>query len=338
MNETIGIVTTSINSKPPALAKWAQIGQLHVAGDTNVPYELPRYVMDLDGYFYSPEHQGSWVCSDFIGWKCIQRRNIAILEALAERHEYLVIVDDDNVPVGTGNEWLGAAMQRFAAPCLAKPAGQVFNPGSLCTPSTRARGVPFPPGPLDNCTDQSRIGVPVAVLASLWTGDPDVDAVERMVNAPDVLGIRGEIGLSFESGGYAPVNSQSTTWDSKFAPLAAVIPHLGRFDDIWGSYIAERIFKHQCVGVWFGHPLVSQADRNEHDLLVDLEREVFGYRHNREFIAFLNTTRLSADDILGNYLEIAQAIARELPWFPKKSIDFMHAWVEDVRSLDVGGV
>ena len=53
-------------------------------------------------------------------------------------------------------------------------------------------------------------------------------------------------------------------------PYYAVLPFVGRMDDIWGGYLLQARFP-DCVV--YGPPTVYQA-RNEHDLVRDLEGEM----------------------------------------------------------------
>lgn len=323
----IAVVSTSINERPRAYAAWAEVGDLIVAGDLKTPPELPGYIDELGGTYLSPDDQRGWQVSDVIGWNCIQRRNTAILNALSFGYEYLTIVDDDNYPKVA--RLFGEAMiDRMHLTATVTPMGRVWNPGALCAPRTRARGVPLTDVLIDY-TEPVRMFHTIGIVASLWEGDPDIDAVERMANNPEVGGLVGEVGLSF-AGGYAPVNSQSTSWERSIAMLAAVPPHLGRMDDIWGGYIAQRILREHGIGAWFGHPRVEQI-RNEHDLTKDFDAERIGYQYTVEFVTFLDALHLPANqDIPTQYVAIAEALAG-LPWFPDKTVEFMLRWVEDVE-------
>ena len=63
-------------------------------------------------------------------------------------------------------------------------------------------------------------------------------------------------------------------------PYYAVLPHVGRMDDIWGSYILQYYFPNSVI---YNKASVYQ-DRNVQDLVTNLEKEVIGYRNTYDFI------------------------------------------------------
>ena len=94
------IATTTINPPTEALLKYASMPDWHVivAGDLRTPHDLYE---NLDNVTYlSPDNQleNYPVLSELIGWKCIQRRNFAILEAYKLGADIIAIIDDDNIP------------------------------------------------------------------------------------------------------------------------------------------------------------------------------------------------------------------------------------------------
>ena len=64
-----------------------------------------------------------------------------------------------------------------------------------------------------------------------------------------------------------------------------VIPHIGRMDDIWGGYALQQDLK-EIYGkfVVYNKATVYQ-DRNEHDLTIDMDEEMIGYRYNPKLIS-----------------------------------------------------
>ena len=60
-----------------------------------------------------------------------------------------------------------------------------------------------------------------------------------------------------------------------------VLPYVGRMDDIWGSYLVQHKFGSECIA--FCSPTVYQ-DRNEQDLITNLENELIGYRYTQNII------------------------------------------------------
>ena len=59
-----------------------------------------------------------------------------------------------------------------------------------------------------------------------------------------------------------------------------MLPHVGRMDDIWASYFVQEKFPNSVI---YNTPSVYQ-ERNEHDIVLDLEREVIGYRNTLKLL------------------------------------------------------
>ncbi|MEM1296764.1 MAG: hypothetical protein AAGH89_15470, partial [Verrucomicrobiota bacterium] len=115
------------------------------------------------------------------------------------------------------------------------------------------------------------------VQADFWDGDPDIDAICRLSRRPEVKFAEFP---PFGSTQMAPFNSQNTFLAREVLPRYAVIPGIGRMDDIWGSFIAQYHFPESVV---YNQATVYQQ-RNEQDLVKNLEEEVLGYRHTLELL------------------------------------------------------
>jgi len=119
----------------------------------------------------------------------------------------------------------------------------------------------------------------VVVNAGLWLGDPDVDAITRIVTPVQVTKRRvgAPLRIALAPGTFCPFNSQNTAFSIDLLPCMYLIvmgdryrgASCDRYDDIWMSYIAKRIIDRVGDRITFGAPLVRQ-DRNAHDLLIDL--------------------------------------------------------------------
>jgi hypothetical protein len=117
----------------------------------------------------------------------------------------------------------------------------------------------------------------VAVNAGLWLDDPDIDAMTRLERPIVVRGMRGGAPERFalQPGTWSPFNSQNTALLREVIPAYFVSPCVGRYDDIWPSYLVVRIAEHLGDVIAFGQPLMRQK-RNEHNLWKDLDNERVG--------------------------------------------------------------
>jgi len=118
----------------------------------------------------------------------------------------------------------------------------------------------------------------ILVQADLWDGDPDIDAIARLTYKPIVK--YDEIRKPYCSNRISPFNSQNTFLSRKVFPYYAVLPYIGRFDDIWGGYLLQHYFPNSVI---YNKASVYQ-ERNIQSLITNLEKEIYGYRYNLNFI------------------------------------------------------
>jgi hypothetical protein len=272
------IVTTTINHPTLATMKFSQMEdwKLIVVGDTKTPHEDYE---NLNCIYLTPEYQEQKykALSDSIGWRSIQRRNIGFVEAYNLGADIIATVDDDNIPYNNWGQDLKVGHEiEFD---LWESDNGYFDPLSVTNrPDLWHRGYPISHVPSKNNVNyMGKSTRKVLVQANLWDGDPDIDALCRLSNMPCV---KYDINSPYGSNQISPFNSQNTFLAREVIPHYMVIPHVGRMDDIWGSYIIQLMFPNSVV---YDKPTVYQ-DRNEQDLVTNLENEVIGYRNTLKFI------------------------------------------------------
>ena len=264
------IVCTSINPPTQAIKKFDNFKDwtLIVVGDLKTPknYKLKN------GIFLNKREQNliDKKLSDLIGWNCIERRNLGILLAKKYNADIIALVDDDNIPYKNWGKNLLVGKKKFINTYEVKTP--VFDPISVTKyKNLWHRG--FPLNLLDqrNAKLVGKKKIMIDVQADFWDGDPDIDAICRLSKMP-VCGF--EQFEPFGSNQIAPFNSQNTFLHRDVIPYYSVLPHAGRMDDIWGAYIVQKYFPGSVV---YNKATVYQ-DRNEQDLVTNLENEVIGYR------------------------------------------------------------
>jgi hypothetical protein len=287
------IVTTTI--QPPTLASvrfsemkdWTFI----IVGDQKTPHK------EYDGgnwIYLHPDYQQKTYpeLSDAIGWHCIMRRNIGFVEAWRMGADVVASIDDDNIPYSDWgkNLWVGksidARVYDVPEPCLA------FDPLSVTNhPEVWHRGYPV------DTIHYSRTPVfqgikkqKVLIQADLWDGDPDVDAICRMIYQPTFAQLIAPYGYTSDK--YIPFNSQNTFFAREVLPYYMVLPHVGRMDDIWGGYIAQYLLNTRPV--FF--PPTTYQQRNAQSIRKNLQDEVFGYLNTTIFLENLNNFELLLPD------------------------------------------
>lgn len=338
------LITTTINV-PGNLESWRNAldddDPIIVAGDQQSPHnEISEFLANLpgDNVYLGPAEQGKWESSSAIGWRCVQRRNIALLEAIKRHPDYIITVDDDNYPLSNLHGLhLDDIFAGTVVPELVTAGNGWFNPGIACVPPVIHRGFPMHVRNVQTQVDQAAL-YPVknvGVVASLWTGDPDIDAIERLHSNPTTRGV-SHPGVILNAGTWAPFNSQATAFKLELAPAMYMWPGVGRYDDIWASYLMRAIMDRRNLHVHYGEPLVHQL-RNEHDLLKDLEAEVFGMRHTPHLVQCLRhaSKHLTEGTVRDQLFEIWHFLSSAAKYIPDSTRMAWGAWLEDLKTVGV---
>lgn len=290
------IVTTTINPPSKALNLFAQKKDwnLIVVGDLITPHkEFRSFEKKFSNVLYlSPEDQEKKYkkLSDAIGWRKIQRRNIGYLEAYRMGSEIVASVDDDNIPYPDWGENLIIGSKTEVNHY--KETGLVFDPvGATNTPNIWHRGFPIQLVNKRKYDKPSKKVMKFDIQADFWDGDPDIDAICRMILSPEVKYQKKYFPLA--SNKISPFNSQNTFLSRKVLVDYFLFPDIGRMDDIWASYyVLSKGYK-----VVYSHATVKQ-ERNVHDLTKDMKNEYIGYENNIELI---NQLKINPDNII-NFL------------------------------------
>lgn len=282
------IITTTINPPTRALKAFAEIcvrdgWTMFIVGDQKTPHDA--YAEFVEQYenaivYIRPEDQEATPAlkelSDLIGWNCIQRRNFGLIAAYKWGADIIATIDDDNIPT---EDWgkVCRVGEEFGVSTF-KSDLPVFDPIAPAFPTLWHRGFPV------QLIHERKIDKPqllrrkVLVQADLWDGDPDIDAICRISQRPTA--IFNPAIIHYAGDKPMPFNSQNTFLSREVIPEYFLFPHVGRMDDIWAAYYVQAIFG-DCVA--FYKATVFQ-DRNDHNLVRDLENEMLGYNHTIDFI------------------------------------------------------
>jgi len=347
----VALITTTINI-PTVLTEWVQTGMtkddvIIVAGDHKSPHDEISGLLTsitreygITTEYMAPQAQERYAVSDAISWNCIQRRNIALLRAMELKSEYILTIDDDNAPTSPNQVThlvdIMMGVDHGDTKIFSTNTGW-YNPGRQClTDDLRFvthRGFPLSRRHEKPFYVYDSVKPPIGVAAMLWTGDPDIDAMERIVNRPNVA--RVVMNTVVQPGTWAPFNTQATMIRGELAPALFMWPHVGRYDDIWASYVYRKIADKRGYGAYYGRPAVHQ-DRNEHNLLSDLQAEMFGMRMNERVIASIQETKLrDGDTVLGDFAEIITDVL-SAGLVPKTTAHAFSTWCDDVEVIQYG--
>lgn len=320
------LITTTINI-PSVLALYRRFDpsasvRFFVAVDKKTPASAISFCDSLGNCEVT--HYTNYKCDSIIGDNSIQRRNIALLEALKWGADIIVSVDDDNIPIDPNyfvkfeslftwprsNLAFGRPMP-FDGLC-AHSVNNWFDPGQFLSPPATHRG--FPSQIVPETYFESITGAKIGVAAGMVLGDPDTSAVERIARSPRVSGVSEilKAGIVVHPTTHTVFNSQNTAIIRELAPAWAMWSGVGRYDDIFASLIVQRVMRERNYYVHFGRPFTYQ-ERNKHDLTRDLAGELWGMQKIAHIAAALDETNLPRVSVAEDTRRLFEAIGHLLP-------------------------
>lgn len=253
----------------------------------------------------------------YLPYRSVQRRNVGLLYAYERGAEVIVTIDDDNF-LHTKN-FLGAHRLGRSNLDVATAQSGWFNICSFLKEKNKReffhRGTPLEARFMQSGVRIQKKEVQVTVNAGLWLKDPDIDAMTRLYflrNPIRSIAYSRKTNFALAPRTWSPFNSQNTALAREVLPAYFLSPVVGRYDDIFGSYVVRRIADHLGHAVSYGFPLVVQH-RNPHSHWKDfLELEATGHRLVGVFAAALRSIRVAGGDYHACYREIIRALPKAL--------------------------
>lgn len=334
-----------------------------ITGDRKTPASAKEYCRELEKkygiliQFMDVDDQEQYLkkhplLKGYLPWNCIQRRQVAILKAYEQGADIIVLIDDDNYIAC--EDYVGHHLHLGAdvtMPVVSSPTGW-YN---ICEDLEERQGRKFYPrgyswkDRIEEVKDSewNEHKVRAVVNAGFWLGDPDIDAVTRLAAPIDVISYKRDHNYALGQGTYSPFNSQNTAIHRDIVPVYFLVPDIGRFDDIWSSYIVERLAWQMGDCVSYGQPLVKQV-RNEHDYWVDAYSEEMGTKMTTDFCRWLREIELTEHSYLACGIELFEKLKRhidrlsndELPVknraYVNHVIDGHRVWFETMKNMNEG--
>lgn len=234
------------------------------------------------------------------------RKNITFIEAAKSGVEYLFETDDDNLVDDHALVLENVhALDGNSEPCNAQTNTNLFEEIYATDDRIWARGFPIKwleDGPKQGGRDAN---IHPGVVQFLVQGNPDVDAIFRLVKSNDIdLTVKSNALPVTVFSDFHPFNSQATLWPKRYFSLCYLPSTCSiRMTDIWRGYIAQRILYECGEGVKFEKPAVTQV-RNEHKIHQDFFDEHLGYLQSETVIQSLQEVSLTSFDIAGMAVEL----------------------------------
>ena len=366
MSDTAALVTTTIHV-PNALSGY--VGNflanghrdviVYVIGDKKTPPETASFCRQLSAQFpisiryIDTADQERYMSrfpklKDQLPYNSIQRRNIGLLMAYEDKAGVIVTIDDDNHVAERDYLVCHQVVGKTVRLPTIRSEGGWFNVcGYLKENSGQDfyhRGFPSALRWKEFPFSITNSDVNVVVNVGLWTGDPDIDAITRMHRPLNVIGFKegAPDRVALAAGTWHPFDSQNTALARETIPAYFLSPYIGRYDDIWPSYLVRKIADHLGQHISYGRPLVNQA-RNAQDVWKNLESERMGWELTNDFVEITRTADLNGTRsynecirVLLETLEIELPKSRKYPGYESTVARFLEGyqvWVETLEAI-----
>ena len=327
MNKTKFIVITTINKPTEAISKFARWKNWHVVvvGDRKSPNDWKcegATYLDLEDQ-YSNSSLSS--LAKAIPENTYVRKMVGYVYAIRNGATAIFETDDDNIPYDDAESVLeetlklknNSSNERLSSDLGWLNIYQRFS-DQRCWP----RGFPVEfvrhPGVGGQIGKDCK---PWKVTQFLADGDPDVDAIYRMLVPENMYFARNRTYL-LDEGTFCPFNSQATLWLPEAFPfLFLPVGVSDRVADILRGYITLACLWKINGTLAYSSPIVFQ-ERNAHNLLNDFSEEVPLYLNADKWSHLLkNITGSKASD----YYRSALNLLCNANVLPEKCTDlYMH--------------
>lgn len=334
----LGIVSTTIRGDSGyrdwdlALYNFGKFeAKFYIAGDKNsIAFKSDGFKCDLT--YLNPEQQEKYECSESIGWRRWARRNIALIEALKEDPDYVLIIDDDNRPVDNYFEKWYNLITRNATSIL-DVNSQWFNYLDTGDSSSKfyPRGYPIAlrgknsPVSLKPCNINPN---EIYVFQGISLGDPDIDAFARIADGLS-LPLKSVATYNYAViNKWSPYNTQNTLLKREIAPLAFTWPRAGRYEDIYSSFVWQHFAFNHNKYIHVGDS-INWQERGSRDNFKDFCLEHEGYiRVNEVWDAIQQSNSSTIEELLKSLSESqCDVINREKPFF--------ESYIRDLKRLGI---
>lgn len=293
------IVMTTINSPTEAVYKYCNKKgwDVLIIGDLKTPHDDFRELETKYSHvtYMSPEDQTKKypTLSKVLGWNCYERKNIGFLEAYKNGYHIMANVDDDNIPYEHWGQSL--LVGRIVTVDLYESEYDVFDPlMNTNRPDMWHRGFPIDKVKDRNSFYRGKKTIECLIQADLWDGEPDVDAICKLTKDYNV---KFDNFSPFTSSKIMPFNSQNSFIHRKILPYYMMLLDTERMADIWGAYVAQKLFKNNNPYVII-HPSTVYHDRQDkpspaatgtnRSVIEDFRVETQGYLAASDFLVDSN--------------------------------------------------
>ncbi len=261
------------------------------------------------------------------------RKNIGYLISFKNECETIVETDDDNYPKDNFFKFLKTdhTVNEIKEHSWVNVYSKFIKKDIEIWP----RGLPLDKIDLSPNFKTKKIKKKFFLKQGVCEGNPDVDAIYRIVNSD--INIKFKNNYKFSLGkAFSPINSQNTIWSKKIFPLMYLpVTCTMREIDIWRGIVALNIIQNDNQTVLLFGTTMHQK-RNAHNLSNDLKDEMPLYKNVN--IAYKILKNLKLKKGIKNYpinLIKSYELLIKNKIFKKKEIYFLKAWLKDLKNLSL---
>lgn len=338
------IVLTTIQHPTYCVEKWAKLkpDQVIAVGDRKTPsdwkYKGVKFIgideQANDDFSLSKVLPENHYCRKMMGYLVAAREGTEVMFDTDDDNEPYTEFWSDTVPVPSENE--------YAYILDNQPRGFI-NPYSLYTTKENRiwpRGLPLEKirckeADLSNISEDSfvrlgEISREVGIWQGLVDGDPDVDAIHRLIYGVEIDFLKKKP-LVLSPCNFAPFNSQNTAWvKTELFPLLYLPTSVSfRYTDILRGYVALAIMEKYNLRLGFT-PSTAKQIRNDHNLISDFESEVPMYTTSTKVMENLNDVTTDQLTITEN-IEACYIRLNEMNITSDREMKCLQAWINDIN-------
>ena len=220
-SERISLVVTSISAPNPVMRTLAEQCSsreiaFYVIGDVPSPSDF--HIDGCDFYSLDRQRETGFQLAELLPVRHYGRKNIGYLLAIQSGSGMILETDDDNLP--TEGFWAPRQLDQKVKTVEGTQWTNVYS--FFSEENIWPRGLPLDAArvPAEKYEELREKVVSCPIQQGLVNGDPDVDAVFRLVlPAPIPLTFKERRSVAIGSEAWCPFNSQNTAWYPHAYPL-----------------------------------------------------------------------------------------------------------------------
>lgn len=307
MSNKTTVVITSINNATEAVKAYSQRDDVDVIviGDKKSPIDYNCENVNYISVLNQEKQFGELAA--VLPYNHYGRKNLGYIAAIKNGADIIFDTDDDNTP--KENWYIPHPNGEYLL--TQKNLGFVNIYSAFTDEFIWPRGLPLPkvrdPKSHISHNSLSKKDCNIGVWQGLADGDPDVDAIFRLIIQKHI-NFDDSDPIVLSQGTICPYNSQNTFTFKEFFPLLYLPSHVTfRFTDILRGLIGQCILWEKGAYLGFTQSTVFQ-DRNEHNLMHDFEDEIPCYMHAEDVINITLSVISSNLSVIDNLLAAYEAL------------------------------